>query len=169
MVMQRNNTYYLTHNSIGSACEYGAVFADQSCTLRMPPENLLLRGQGGVPGKTFEPLWKYVSGGREFVAANMTARLTTIYEEESYVLFAVIVADNTASGAQYFNYASNPTFTTDEAMLRYVESARERSLYKINVEVAASDRLLTLATLGNGPNTLVLMYRMVRDGENMGQ
>ena len=135
----------------------------------MPPENLLLRGQGGVPGKTFAPLWQYVSGGSEFVSANMMAQLTTLYEEESYVLFAVIVADASSSSNQYFNYASSPTFTTDEAMLRYVESARQHSLYQFNVDVAASDRLLTLATLGNDQNTLVLIYRMVRDTENMGQ
>lgn len=168
MVMQRNNTYYLTHNPIGAACEYGAVFADQSCTLRMPPENLLLRGQGGVPGKTFAPLWQFVSGGSAFVAANQVAQLSTLYEEESYLLFAVIVADGNASSAQYFNYASNPTFTTDEAMLRYVESARQHSLYRFDVDIVPSDRLLTLATLGNGQNTLVLMYRMVRDTENLG-
>ena len=168
LVMQRNNTYYLTHDAIGTTCEYGAVFADQSCTLRMPPENLLLRGQGGVPGKTFAPLWQYVSGGSSFVAANMMARLTTLYEEENYVLFAVIVADGNASSSRYFNYASNPTFTTDEAMLRYVDTARQHSLYRFNVDVAASDRLLTLATLGSGQDTLVLMYRMVRDTENMG-
>lgn len=168
MVMQRNNTYYLTHNAIGTTCEYGAVFADQSCTLRMPPENLLLRGQGGVPGKTFEPLWQFVSGNTQFAASNQLAKLTTLYEEENYILFAVIVADSNPSSSRHFNYASNPTFTTDEAMLHYVSSARQHSLYQFNVDVAASDRLLTLATLGNGENSLVLMYRMVRDNENMG-
>ncbi len=168
MVMQRNNTYYLTHNSIGATSEAGAVFADESCTLRMPPENLLLRGQSGVPGKTFAPLWQYISGGRDFVAANMTARLTTLYEEENYVLFAVIVANRDPASAQYFNYASYPTFTTDEEMLRYVETARAHSAYQFNVDVNPSDRLLTLATLGSGENTLVLLYRMVRDTENMG-
>ena len=168
MVMQRNNTYYLNHNAMGATAEHGAVFADQSCTLRMPPENLLLRGQGGVPGKTFAPLWQYVSGGSGFVSANMMARLSTLYEEENYVLFAVVVADNTPSSANYFNYASNPTYTTDEAMMLYVENARQHSIYQFNVDVLPSDRLLTLATLGNGQQTLVLMYRMVRDTENMG-
>ena len=168
MVMQRNNTYYLTHNAIGATAEHGAVFADQSCTLRMPPENLLLRGQGGVPGKTFAPLWQYVSGGSSFVSANMMARLSTLYEEENYVLFAVIVADANPSSSSYFNYASNPTFTTDEAMMLYVDTARQHSIYQFNVDVLPSDRLLTLATLGNGQQTLVLMYRMVRDTEGMG-
>lgn len=168
MVMQRNNTYYLTHSATGSTSEAGAVFADESCTLRMPPENLLLRGQSAVPGKVFAPLWQYVSGGSQFVSANLIARLSTLYEEENYVLFAVIVADSDPTGAKYFNYASNPTFATDEAMLQYVENARQNSIYPINVDVNAADRLLTLATLGDGQNSLVLIYRMVRDTEHMG-
>ena len=102
------------------------------------------------------------------MAGNLTAKLSTLYEEEYYVLFAVIVSDSDPSSGKYFNYASNPTFTTDEAMMRYVETARQHSLYPIGVEVQPGDRLLTLATLGNGQNTLVLMYRMVRDTENIG-
>jgi len=168
MVMQRNNTFYLTHNSIGTTSESGAVFADESCSLRNPPENLLLRGQSGVPGKVFEPLWKYVSGGAAFASSHMTARLTTLYEEERYVLFAVVVANRDPANSQYFNYASNPTFATDEAMVRYVDQVRQHSIYQIPVDVTPSDRLLTLATLGPGENTLVLFYRMVRDSENMG-
>ena len=164
-VMQRTNTFYLTHGIDGLTSESGAVFADESCSLRLPPENLLLRGQGSVPGKTFAPLWQFVSGGKEFVAAHQKAQLTTLYEEAAYQLFAVIVADSSPSSQQYFNYASNPTFTTDEAMLQYVELARQHSLYKFNVDVNAGDRLLTLATLGDGQSSLVLIYRMQRSGE----
>ena len=78
------------------------------------------------------------------------------------VLFAVLVADGSPSSARYFNYASHPTFLTDEEMLRYVESAKQSSLYQFNVDVVPSDRLLTLATLGSGENSLVLMYRTER-------
>lgn len=159
-VVQRNNTYYLTRNYRGSASETGAVFADESCSLKTPPENLLLRGQSAVEGKLFAPLWQYASGGASFVAAHTRATLTSLYEEGSYVLFAVIVADNDPASAGYFNYASHPSFQTDEAMLRYVQSARERSLYPFNVQVGPADRLLTLATLGAGDSTLVLMFKL---------
>lgn len=161
VVVQRNNTYYLTHNYRGSNSSAGAVFADESCTLQKPPENLLLRGQSASPGKVFAPLWQFVNGGRDFVAANTYATLTTLYEEERYVLFAVIQAASDPASAGYFSYASHPTFTTDDAMLAYVQQAREHSLYQFNVEVLASDRLLTLATIG-GDSCLVLLYKMVR-------
>ena len=132
----------------------------------MPPENLLLRGQSAVGGKVFAKLWQYVNGGTSFAASMATAQLTTLYEEETYVLFAVILSDNDPKSAGYFSYASSPTFATDESMLAFVNNARSRSLYPFSVDVNASDRLLTLATLGSGNQSVVLMYRMARDGEN---
>lgn len=164
VVMQRNNTYYLTHNSLGTSSSAGAVFADESCSFRMPPENLLLRGSCTVPQKTFHALLQFATGGSAFVSTVPTARLTTLYEEESYVLFAVIAAASDPASADYFNYASYPTFATDEVMMTYVNNARAHSLYQFNVDVQPSDRLLTLATMG-GDDTLVLIYRMAREGE----
>ena len=166
VVVQRNNTYYLTHSYSGYSSDAGAVFVDESCSIRIPPENLLLRGQSAVGGKVFSKLWQYVNGGSAFAASAATARLTTLYEEESYVLFAVILSDSDPKSPNYFNYASSPTFATDEAMLTFVNNARARSLYPFSVDVNASDRLLTLATLGSGNQSVVLMYRMARDGEN---
>lgn len=162
VVVQRNNTYYLTHSYQGWSSAAGAVFADESCSLRYPPENLLLRGQSNVPGKTFAPLLQYATAGRDFVASATTATLTTLYEEADYVLFAVIVADSDPASEGYFNYASHPTFATDESMLSYVESARAHSLYPFSVDVQASDRLLTLATIGSGSDCVVLLFRQAR-------
>lgn len=162
VVVQRNNTYYLTHNYRGSSSDAGAVFVDESCSLRSPPENLLLRGQSAVEGKVFAPLWQYATAGRDFVASATTAHLTTLYEESDYVLFAVIVASSNPSSPDYFNYAGYSSFVTDADMLSYIETARAHSLYSFNVDVAASDRLLTLATLGSGTESLVLLFRQMR-------
>ena len=67
-VVQRNNTYYLTHNYRGSLSDGGAVFLDRDCFISTPPENLLLRGEGNVAGVSFAPLWQYESGGIGFAA-----------------------------------------------------------------------------------------------------
>jgi len=162
VVVQRNNTYYLTHNYRGSSSDAGAVFVDESCSLRSPPENLLLRGQGTIEGKVFAPLWQYATAGRDFVASATTAHLTTLYEEADYVLFAVIRASSNPSSPDYFNYAGYSSFATDADMLSYIETARTHSLYSFNVDVTASDRLLTLATLGSGNESLVLLFRQIR-------
>ena len=166
-VVQRNNTYYLTHNYRGSLSDGGAVFLDRDCFISTPPENLLLRGEGNVAGVSFAPLWQYESGGIGFAAGACFAQLTILYEDARYVLFSVIVADSDPAKPGYFDYASHDTFDTDAQMMEYVQSAADRSLYGFSVSVEPSDRLMTLATVssrGNG-KCLVLLFRMVREGE----
>lgn len=166
-VVQRNNTYYLTHNYRGSLSDGGAVFLDKGCAINTPPENLLLRGEGNVTGVSLAPLWQYQSGGIGFAAGACFAQLTTLYEDARYVLFSVIVADSDPAKPGYFDYASHSTFDTDAQMMEYVQSAVDHSLYRFSVSVEPSDRLLTLATVssrGSG-KCLVLLFRMVRDGE----
>ena len=166
-VVQRNNIYYLTHNYRGSLSDGGAVFLDKECAINTPPENLLLRGEGNVDGVSFAPLWQYQSGGIGFAAGACFAQLTTLYEDARYVLFSVIVADSDPAKPGYFDYAAHSTFDTDAQMMEYVQSAVDHSLYRFSVSVEPSDRLLTLATVssrGNG-KCLVLLFRMVREGE----
>ena len=90
----------------------------------------------------------------------------TVYEQASYVIFAVIRADSQINSSSYFNYAGYPTFQSDVQMMHYVEAARSHSMYQINVGVKASDRLLTLSTVAEGSDTtrLVILCRMVGGG-----
>ncbi len=169
-LVQRNNTYYLTHNARGAFGGGGAIFADEGCVLTRPPENLLLRGQTNVPGRLFAPLAQYETGGTDFVTRHGIVSCHTLYENVQYVVFAVLHADSSPASPAYFNYAGHPTFQTDAQMLAYVQAARQRSLYAIDVGVKASDRLLTLATLPEGSDTscLVILCRMLRGGESAG-
>lgn len=165
VVVQRDQMYYLTHDWQGSYSAAGAVFMDENCSLKIPPENLLLRGQCGDSRSSFGPLLSFATGGPSFAGQYGFATLTTLYEECRYRLFAVIVTPSDPTRADYFSYSSYPTFGSDAEMLTYVEKAKARSLYDFGVDVAAGDRLLTLATVGSGNDCLVLVYRMARTGE----
>lgn len=165
VVVQRDNMYYLTHDWQGSYSAAGAVFMDENCSLKIPPENLLLRGQCGDSTRSFGPLLGFATGGPSFAGQYGFATLTTLYEQCRYRLFAVIVTPSDPTQADYFSYSSYPTFGSDAEMLSYVEKAKARSLYDFGVDVAAGDRLLTLATVGSGNDCLVLVYRMARTGE----
>ncbi|MDD3213484.1 MAG: class B sortase, partial [Eubacteriales bacterium] len=169
-LVQRNNTYYLTHNCRKNLIEGGAVFVDEGCSLKAPPENLLLRGQTNVAGKLFEPLTLYGTQGAGYVSSHGIVTCDTLYEKAQYVVFAVIYADNRVSSEQYFNYAGYPTFQTDAQMMSFVDSARLHSVYTINVNVQASDRLLTLAALPADGETAswVIICRKLRSGETAG-
>ena len=164
VVMMRNNTYYLTHNARGSYSATGAVFVDESCTLRVPPENLLLRGKTTKEGALFSSLVRYGTDGADFVRQHKRIHLQTLYEEADYDIFAVIHAGSVYGAEDYFNYASHPAFSTDDEMMNYVDAAMRRSLYDFGIDVQPGDRLLTLATLGEGADTScwIILARMSR-------
>jgi len=167
IVVLKNNTYYLTRNARGAVDSAGAVFADESCKLEAPPENLILRGQSAVEGKLFASLLRYLDGGVMFLRQNALIRMDTIYEEGEYVIFAVIPVSGNPQSSGYYNYAGHPTFPNDREMERYVSRARQNSRFEIPVDVLPSDRLLTISTLGNGAEkeSLVIIARMLRPGE----
>ena len=167
-IVSRNNTFYLNHNYRGTSAEGGAVFMDAACTLDTPPENLHLRASGSVPGKTFHTLWRYKTEGTSFIYNAEVAHVTTLYEEVAYLLYAVIETSGDPANPDYFNYASHPTFSTDEEMMNYLALARQHSLYTFPTDVQPGDRLLTLSTVsgadgGSDQTTnLVLIFRSVR-------
>ena len=165
IVVQRNNTYYLNHAYDGTLSPAGAVFIDESCSLYRPPENLILRGQSAVQGRSLEPLKQFITGGWSFAQANAYLTMTTLYESERYVLFGVIQSASDPGADGYFNYA-RPSFATDEEMLEYAQSVKANSLYDFGVDVQATDRLLTIATVDTSSTCVVLIYRMARDGES---
>lgn len=167
IVVQRNNTYYLTHNARGSFSASGAVFMDEACSIKSPPENALLRGQSAAQSNPFQSLRGYADGGAEYVRQHAFVRFDTLYEEAQYVVFAVIMASSDPQSPQYFNYAGYPSFLSDGQMESYVNAAKQQSLYEISVEVLPSDRLLTLSTIGDGTTkgSVVIMARKLRAGE----
>ncbi|MEA4929128.1 MAG: hypothetical protein VB104_10715 [Candidatus Limiplasma sp.] len=167
-IVQRNNTFYLTHNARGLHGTQGAVFVDEGCSLQKPPENLLLRAQTQPEGKLFAPLTRYGQEGAAFIRAHGIVRCDTIYEKGVYVVFAVVQADSDVNSPAYFNYAGYPTFQSDTQMLGYVKAARNHSVCAIDVGVRADDRLLTLATVGEGNETKnwVIFCRRLRSGES---
>jgi hypothetical protein len=162
-VVARNNTYYLTHDAGGMASPRGAVFMDEACSIRNPPENLHLRGKGA-----FAPLAGYAEGGADFVRAHALIGMETLYEEGMYVVFAVVVSGGDSGAPDYLNYAAYPSFESDGRMEAYIAEARQKSLYQIPVDVQPADRLLTLSTLSDGADekNLVILARMLRPGES---
>ena len=93
--------------------------------------------------------------------------MDTLYEDGLYVVFAVVNASSNPQSPQYFNYAGYPAFQSDWQMGNYVAQAKQLSLYEIPVDVQPSDRLLTLAAIGDGveKESLVILTRKLRQGE----
>ncbi len=167
-VVQRDNEYYLKRDYLGYHNATGALFLDEGCLLRQVPEQLLIHGHNMKTGAMFGILKKYKVKGGGFIKENPFIQLETLYENATYVIFAVFEADCRPDQPMYFDFISHPTFPTDEDFTRYVSRAKRLSLYRVPLEVLPGDRLLTLATCtGTDENTrLLVMARMLRKGED---
>ena len=165
-----NNDYYINHNMNKEESRYGALFFDYRCSLlsEAPSQNLTIYGHDMKDGSMFGSLKKYKR--LSSYHSSPTISLTTLTENQSYRIFAIMVTNSKASddNGYLYNYTL-PNFETQEDFINWTDEARERSIINTPVNVIANDRILTLVTCINDfPDArLVIMARMVRPGESV--
>ena len=92
-------------------------------------------------------------------------RLSTLWEEETYVVFAVIRTPTDPALPGYIDYDSHPVFTEDGEFEAFIRQLEEQSLFRPHLTVRAGDALLQLSTCV-GDDRLVVAARRLRDNEN---
>ena len=167
-VLQRDNSYYLTHNALGQRSVTGALFLDEGCDLRTVPTQMLIHGHNMKEGAMFGSLKKYKVKDASFYRAHPFIDFNTIYENGRYVIFAVAEVDLRYGQHDYLPFWRDVRFSSADAFVQYVEKAQSLSHYHCNVDVQPGDRLLTLSTCtGTDDNKrLLVMARKLRDNED---
>ena len=167
-VVQRDNDYYLTHNALRQKSLTGALFLDERCDLKSVPTQMLIHGHNMKEGAMFGSLKKYKVKDASFYRDHPFVEFNTIYENSTYVIFAVAEVDLRWNKPNYLPFWEDVRFDTVEEFEAYVKKARDLSQYRCNVEVVPGDRLLTLSTCtGSDDNErLVVMARRMREGED---
>lgn len=168
-VVQRDNTYYLTHDYMGNHSATGALFLDESCKLYPVPECLLLHGHNMKTGAMFGALKKYKVSGTSFFRDHGYIRFETLYEDATYVVFSVAQIDIRPSQSAFLNFMGSLSFSTDNDFMRYIGKLKTLSLYEIGVDVLPSDRILILSTCDGTDENLRLLVaaRMLRKDEDL--
>lgn len=167
-VLQRDNSYYLTHDSTGAKNKTGALFLDESCNLRKLSPHLLIHGHNMKEGAMFGSLKKYKVKDAEFYKSHPYVTFNTLYEDAKYVIFAVTEVSISSSDHQYLPFWAYESFSSEAEFDSYVNRLREYSHFQTSVDVQPGDRLLTLATCsGTNENTrLLVAARMLRPDED---
>ena len=161
-VVQRDNTYYLTHDFYRDASSSGTLFLDENYSVVPPNENLLIHGHNMRDGAMFGRLHKYAD--RAFYADNWLIKFETLYEAGDYAVFAAFSMENDIADPSYFRYAYDH-FDTDAQFMQYIAAARQRSVINSGLDILPDDRLLTLSTCMGENSYFVVLCRRVRDGE----
>ena len=161
-VVQRDNSYYLTHDFYGHASSSGTLFLDENYSITPPSENLLIHGHNMRDGSMFGRLYQYRD--KAFYAGHWLIKFETLYEEANYAVFAAFTMVNDIADPSYFRYAYSG-FDTDAQFTQFISAVKQRSVMRCDLDVAPADSLLTLSTCIGANSYFVVIARRIRDAE----
>ena len=162
-VVQRDNTYYLTHDALGKRNINGAVFLEETVDLKTAPRTLILYGHNMKSGEMFACLRKYEDAA--FYRGSPFIRMDTMYEDGLYVVAAAAVI-SAKEGAGAWVDLSRLCSSTTAWRREEIEKLMALSFYTRTVDAEPGDSLLLLITcVGDGDERRVVLARRLRDGE----
>lgn len=171
-----NNDYYLNHDFQKAPNRNGSLFLDyrNNITSSRRQKSVIIYGHNLSNDQMFTRLNYLVRHSDQLYYARYSSKFTfnTLYEQDEYLVFAVMVTNTRAEDGPVFGYLRT-NFSSDDDFMSFVAEIRARSLYDYNgVTVEPDDELLVLSTCnsksyaGVDEGRTVVVARKVRDGED---
>ena len=162
-----DNNQYLKTDFDGKTSKYGSIFMNSTNRFDTLDYNTTLFGHHMKDQKMFGKLKQYktVAGYKKAPVIEFG----TLYADYKWKVFAVFITNGTSAGddGYLFNYMFTD-LSTNQKVEEFLGEIKLRSIYYPQVDIAVSDKILTLSTctyeLDEG--RLVIMARMVRPGES---
>lgn len=171
VVQTTDNAYYLTHNFEKQNEERGAIYMDTSCNPDKLDFNTIIYGHNWLDTTMFSEIPKY--SDIDFLKEHPIIKFDSAFEEREWKIFAVFItnADADEDNGYVFNYIY-PHMNGDN-FSGYMQEINKRSLYRTNIDVKETDKILTLSSCTREMDTsnyradarIVVVARLVRDGE----
>jgi len=161
-VVYRDNEYYLTHDVYKKKNQAGTLFLDESHPLTTDAQHLLIHGHNMKDGSMFGHLQRYLEVG--YLKKHGIIQFDTLYAQENYVVYAVLIVPESSRRAGYINYQGYARFQTYKQFTDFVAGLKARSKISIPIKVDENDALLTLSTC-HGDDRLIVALRRLRPGE----
>ncbi len=163
-VVYRDNSFYLRRDIHKKKSAAGTLFLDENHPPKATTQHLVIHGHDMNDGSMFGKLSRYLR--LNFLQKHCVFQFDTLYQENTYVVIAVLTLPEDVRDPAYFNYLGYPSFRTGTEFQQYVGTLTERSAFEIPIETIESDALLTLNTC-YGDDRLLVVARRVRPGESV--
>lgn len=153
------NLYYLKHNYLGTATDYGSIFVLSENADDFSDFNTLVYGHNMLDGQMFAQLHKFRE--EEFFDEHGQILIYTPDRKLTYQVFAAYRTDN-------LNIIVNNDFSTEELRDAYIEriyTHTDYAFFKPKYPVAASDRIVTLSTCIGNPDYRYLVQGVLVSDE----
>lgn len=162
-VVQRDNVFYLDHDTLGKQNINGALFLDAGVSLNTRPYTYIIYGHNMRAGAKFGSLRNYEN--RSFYRSDPFISFDTIYENGRYVIFSVGNVSVEEGGDHFVDFFAF-LFSNPEERQRAVSTMMQASIYPVLIDVQPEDQLLLLVTCTAQDNERrVIAARRVRDNE----
>ena len=163
-VVQKDNTFFLTHDAKGKENKNGAIFLDDTISLKTRPYTLMLYGHNMKSGAMFGSLRNYEK--LSFYHANPFITFDSMYEDSQYVVFSTGIISTEEYGTNFLDVLkllSSKVADRQEAVQTLVKA----SVHTCTVDVRPDDQLLLLITcVDRNEERRVVAARRIRDGED---
>lgn len=143
MQCMSNNEYYLRKDFDGNYSESGTLFADNSCDVKTPGDNIIIYGHNMKSGKMFHILTDYEN--ESFYEEHKYIEFNTIYGDGMYEVIAAFYTQIYEEDYPGFKYYTFFNAASEESFNDYVANCRRLTPYKTSNAVYG-DKLITLST-----------------------
>ncbi len=145
-VVQRaeDNDYYLNHSFEGEDDSNGALFVDYRCDIVNQHSNTIIYGHNMNSGLMFGNLDAYLD--QDYYNSHKTVTFNTIYEHRTYEIVAVCLSRveyQDENSYRYYNFIQAENRAEWDA---FVANVNKLSIFSHEVDLAETDKVLTLST-----------------------
>ncbi len=156
IVQTTDNSYYLNHAFDGSENEAGWVFMDYRNDPVNFNQNTILYAHSRLTGSMFGSLKNILNSSWYTDKENHIIRLSTPTENTMWQVFSVYTIPKES-------YYITPSFSTDEAYQKFLNTIKNRSEVEFSGDVNTSDIVLTLSTCqDNFGNRIVMHAKLIK-------
>ena len=163
-VVQRDDTFYLTHDAKGKENVNGAIFLEASIGLKTRPYTYILYGHNMKTGAMFGSLRNYEN--RNFYHTNPFITFDTMYENGRYVIFAVGTVSTEEGRRNYLDFYTLKSMDV-AGRQKAIDALLAASVHTCTIDVQPADQLLILVTcVDEDEERRIVAARRVRNGED---
>ena len=166
VVQAEDNNKYLKLDFDGKRSKYGSLFVNASNNMRDLDMNTTIFGHNMKDMSMLSRVINY-QNAKGYKKAPVI-QFNTLYGQYKWKVFAVFITNGSESGDRgyMFNYMF-ANLSSESALESYLGEIKQRSLYYPEVDIALTDKILTLSTCTYefDDARLVVLARMVRPGE----
>ena len=162
-VVQRDNTYYLKRDYLGYHNANGALFLEESISLKTRPDTYIIFGHNMKTGDMFGSLRLYEDVG--YYRRHAVIDFNALYEDGQYVVFSIADVDTVQGMKHYAPFMQLPSME-EKARADCIQNLQAYSLISSPIAVSPDDQLLLLVTCeGTEESRRVVAARRLREGE----